>query len=130
MNNRIWNCKNPYQGASKKVLCVCSAGLLRSPTAAKVLWKEYGYNTRACGLDAGHALIPIDDVLITWADEIVVMTESQKEWLHRRFFKDREPFTVISLDIEDSFAYMDENLVKAILTNYKRKLFDTQRSDI
>jgi predicted protein tyrosine phosphatase len=30
--NRLGNCKNYHQGKFKRVLCVCSAGLLRSPT--------------------------------------------------------------------------------------------------
>ena len=47
--NRLGNSRNIYQGKDKRVLCVCSAGLLRSPTAANVLHKEFGYNTRACG---------------------------------------------------------------------------------
>ena len=69
--NRLFNCSNPYQGKAKKVLCVCSAELLRSPTAAVILQQEYGYNTRAVGVEDSFALIPIDDVLIEWADEIV-----------------------------------------------------------
>ena len=64
--NALWNCKNPYQGRDKRVLCVCSAGLLRSPTIAKVLVMN-GYNTRSCGC-RDYALIQIDNVLIEWAD--------------------------------------------------------------
>lgn len=48
--NRIANASNKFQGSYKRVLCVCSAGLLRSPTAALVLSKDpYNFNTRACG---------------------------------------------------------------------------------
>ena len=39
---------NPYQGTDKKLLFVCSAGLLRSATAANLFAKK-GYNTRGCG---------------------------------------------------------------------------------
>ncbi len=38
--NRWGNIDNPYQGSAKKVLCVCSAGMLRSPTAANVLYVD------------------------------------------------------------------------------------------
>ena len=125
MNNRMWNCKNPYQGHEKKVLCVCSAGLLRSPTAAKVLWKEYGYNTRACGLDVGHALIPIDEVLLTWADEIVCMTHDQCDYIRSRFgFRDTP---IVCLGINDSYAYMDPNLIANILTAYKWEMFGIEQ---
>lgn len=78
--NRKWNSHNEYQGKHKRVLCVCSAGLLRSPTAAWVLSNPpYNFNTRAAGIDVGHALIPVDDVLIEWADEIVCMDEYQQK---------------------------------------------------
>ena len=57
--NRLHNATNPYQGSYKKVLCVCSAGMLRAPTAAVVLSRPpYDFNTRAVGTDLGTALIP------------------------------------------------------------------------
>lgn len=69
--NRLANVGNVFQTNAKRVLCVCSAGLLRSPTAANVLHQEYGFNTRAAGISAEYALIPVDQALIAWADEIV-----------------------------------------------------------
>lgn len=117
MNNRLYNCKNPYQGETKKVLCVCSAGLLRSPTAAHVLSAPpYNYNTRCAGLDRGHALILVDDVLIAWADEIVVMNKEQERTLGQCF--DTEGKKIICLDIADNYAYRDPVLVGLIKNNY------------
>lgn len=116
MNNRIWNVKNPYQGDSKKVLCVCSAGLLRSPTAANVLHREFGYNTRACGTDTDHALIPLDSVLCEWADEIVVMEQRHANKITALDAKFEEK--IICLSVPDSFAFMDEELQKFILEAY------------
>ena len=57
---------NPYQGKDKRVLFVCSAGLLRSATAARIYASKY--NTRAAG-SANYALVPVSDELIAWADE-------------------------------------------------------------
>ena len=115
MNNRKHNSKNPYQGDAKKVLCVCSAGLLRSPTAAVVLHREFGHNTRSCGYEASFALIPLDDVLAHWADEIVVM-ESYMALEIQRKYQDK---LVYCLNIKDSFPYMDETLQKQIKENYE-----------
>ena len=113
MMNRLANCMNEYQGRTRRVLCVCSAGLLRSPTAAVVLSQEpYNFNTRAAGLNLEYALIPVDEVLIKWADEIVVM---EKKMLGR-FEKCLKP--VIVLDIEDCFAYRDPQLVQLIKEKY------------
>jgi len=112
--NRKFNAGNPYQGKYKRILCVCSAGLLRSPTAAWVLSNEpYNYNTRAAGLDIGHALIPVDDVLLEWADEIVCMDEYQQKVLQ---YKTKKP--VYNLGISDNFEYRDKGLCKMIQIHY------------
>ena len=115
--NRLHNASNPNQGDYKKVLCVCSAGLLRSPTAAIVIQKAYGHNTRAVGTDESHALIPIDAVHIEWADEIVVMDQWQLEYLERRY-PSINTKRVINLEIEDDFAYMEPQLQELILERY------------
>lgn len=74
--NRLHNMRNPNQGSSKKVLCVCSAGLLRSPTLAWILSNEpFNFNTRAVGSSSGYALIVLDEVQIQWADAIVFVDE-------------------------------------------------------
>lgn len=113
--NRKYNARNPFQGKYKRVLCVCSAGLLRSPTLAWLLSNEpYNYNTRAAGLDVGHALIPVDDVLIEWADEIVCMDEYQQKVL-----KERTEKPVINLKIGDSFEYRDKGLIKIMKMHYE-----------
>ena len=106
-NNRAWNSKNPNQGKFKRVLAVCSAGLLRSPTVAWMLANEpWGFNTRAAGLDQGHALIYADDVLLEWADEIVCMDEYQQKVL-----KERTTKPVHNLRIGDNFEYRDKGLI-------------------
>ncbi len=79
LDNRKRNSGNPYQGEFKRVLCVCSAGLLRSPTAAMVLSQDpFNFNTRAAGIVPNYALIPVDEVLLEWADEIVCMELEHK----------------------------------------------------
>lgn len=112
--NRLATTKNQFQGNYKKVLCVCSAGCLRSPTAAVVLSQEpFNFNTRSCGIDTGFAIIPIDPVLMEWADEIVCMDEFQKKKLNQMTDK-----PVINLNIGDTFAYRDPWLVAKIKKRY------------
>lgn len=108
--NRKWNCHNGYQGKYKHVLCVCSAGLLRSPTTAWVLSNEpYNFNTRAAGLEASYALIRVDEVLLEWADEIVCMDEYQEQELQKRTKK-----PIHNLKIGDNFEYRDKGLIAMI----------------
>ena len=115
--NRLANCSNKYQGKYKRVLCVCSAGLLRSPTAAWVLSNEpYNFNTRAAGLTKEFALVPVDEVLLTWADQIVVMNSEQAEQIRSLLGDEEKPIVV--LGIEDNFKYRDETLVGMIRQSY------------
>lgn len=117
--NRLGFVKNPYQGKYKKVLCVCSAGLLRSPTAAVVLSQPpYNFNTRAAGIETEFALIPVDQVLIAWADEIVCMNASNALRLREKFGKQVEGKKVITLNIPDNFEYRDPELVRLIEERY------------
>lgn len=115
--NRLANCRNEFQGPEKRVLCVCSAGLLRSPTTAWVLSQApYFYNTRAAGLVNEFALIPVDRVLTTWADEIVCMEQSQVQQLMSKF--DVPVSKIICLNISDSFARMNPALIMMIRESY------------
>lgn len=113
--NRLANSKNEFQGAYKRVLCICSAGLLRSPTASFVLSQEpYNYNTRAAGLSKEYALVPVDEVLLHWADEVVCMTPAQATEL-----RDRTDKPIKCLNIEDSYSYREPALVELIKERYE-----------
>jgi predicted protein tyrosine phosphatase len=117
--NRMYNMTNPAQGDYKKVLCVCSAGLLRSPTAALVLSQEpFGFNTRAAGMSSDFALVIVDEYLLAWADEIVCMTNDQKVNLIDMVKDQSVPRPVICLGIEDDFEYRDPKLMKLIAEKY------------
>ena len=120
--NRLHNLDNPYQGDTKRVLCVCSAGLLRSPTAAIVLAGEpFNFNTRAAGLDESYALIPVDDALLIWADEIVCMDSDQKRRIETKLAALRSitiETPVVNLNIEDSYSYRDPRLIERIHNTY------------
>lgn len=116
--NRLANAKNYFQGDYKKVLCVCSAGLLRSPTAAFVLSQEpYNHNTRAVGINEDFALIPFDEVLIHWADLILCMQKDQYDIIKNHTNKD-----VVCLGIRDEYAYRDPELIEAIKKAYDKYL--------
>lgn len=117
--NRSYNMSNPAQGDYKRVLCVCSAGLLRSPTAALVLsQKPFNFNTRAAGVEKDYALIVVDEYLYHWADEIVCMSQEQVEKIERDFGHGK---TVVCLDIPDSYEYRDPELMLLIKKSYDAK---------
>ena len=120
---------NAYQGKHKKVLTVCSAGCLRSPTAAHILSSEpFNFNTRCAGTSKEYAIIPITDALIVWADVILCMDSDQQRYINEmqnELASSYDAFDykqVINLEIEDDYAYRDPELVK-IMTEKFKELF-------
>lgn len=113
---------NRHQGNYKKVLTVCSAGLLRSPTAAWVLSNEpYNYNTRSAGSRPEYALNLVDEVLIEWADEIVFMQTSHLERVRNQFDLPSDKKYIV-LNIPDDFCYRDPTLINLIKESYDNYL--------
>jgi len=102
---------NRYQGDAVKALFVCSAGILRSPTAALHFAKTKGWNTRAVGDNQEFALIPVSEALMRWADIVFVMTADQRFHLKTDFGESLNE-KVFILNIEDDFAFMEPDLVK------------------
>jgi predicted protein tyrosine phosphatase len=122
MNNRLWNCKNPYQGKDLKVLTLCSAGLLRSPTLAWILSNEpFNFNTRAAGVSKSFALIPVDEVLLEWADIVVCVESDVFDQLSADFELD-DTKTFVCLNASDSFEFKDPELI-AIMTEQVTERF-------
>jgi predicted protein tyrosine phosphatase len=112
---------NPYQGKDKRVLFVCSAGLLRSATGARLYAPKY--NTRACGTEQ-YALIPLSVNLCLWAHEIVFVNKEN----HRAFLnfllrldlpEDSFSEKVRVLDIPDQFRHMHPRLIELFKEQYE-----------
>lgn len=120
--NQLANAHNPYQSDRKKVLCVCSAGLLRSTTIAAYLSKNYGYNVRNCGTSQEYALIPLSEALLHWADEIHVVAEQEHHVRTALDATQAERYKntrVVVLDIPDQYSAFDEELLNIIDEFYK-----------
>jgi predicted protein tyrosine phosphatase len=120
---------NAYQGKHKKVLTVCSAGCLRSPTAAHILSSEpWNFNTRCAGTSEEYAIVPITDALIVWADVIVCMDAFQQlhiNTMQNKLATEYDAFDykqVINLDIDDIYEYRNPKLVE-IMTEKFKELF-------
>lgn len=114
MNNRLWNACNPNQGDALKALCICSAGLLRSPTVAWILSNEpFNLNTRAAGSTKTFALIHADEVLLHWADILVFVNQENFDETTRDYpdvlDQDKQ---IIVLDLPDRFKTRDPELVR------------------
>lgn len=111
--NALANAKNPYQGNMKKVLAVCSAGLLRSPTVAYILSNPpFNFNTRAAGAEPEYALIPISDLLVHWAEEIVCVEQWQADRVHKLLKDLGETKPVHVVKTPDQYRTRDPELIK------------------
>lgn len=120
MRNQLSNVGNQFQGNAKRVLCVCSAGMLRSPTLSNVLHRQYGFNTRAVGSCKEYALIPISQALIWWADEIVFVNQENFDDLDEEEKEEIESVgvKVTVLNILDDFNWNDPELQALLLQEY------------
>jgi len=115
--NALHNCKNKYQGSATRALVLCSAGLLRSPSVASYLDKELDYNCRAAGVH-DYALIPVDEVLVTWADVVVCVSPEIADVFKYKY----KHQAIIILDIPDIYPYKDPELMELIKKEVDNKL--------
>lgn len=124
--NRLYNTKNPAQGMQKRVLCLCSAGLLRSPTVAWVLSNPpYDYNTRAAGVTEEYALIPVDQYLLCWADEVVCVEPSIRDKLVEYCAREEIDLSgtlMVVLSIPDMYERRSAKLVEIVERQYREHI--------
>lgn len=123
--NREHNIGNPYQGTYTKTLCVCSAGLLRSPTMAWLLSQPpYNHNVRAVGTDESFALICLDEALLIWADLILCSDDdSYYKTLNKVKEYDLSPKrleSIFNLHIKDSYEYRNETLINILTDKFNK----------
>jgi len=117
--NQLGNVRNYHQGSYKRVLFVCSAGLLRSATAAHVFSGDpYNWNTRTAGADNEYALNPVNEALLAWADVVYLMEPEHLEYLERTFqdILDLYKSKIRVLDIPDRYPYRDPALIEFLKT--------------
>jgi len=124
--NQLHNISNSWQGNTKKVLCVCSAGLLRSATLQNFLILEYGYNVRNCGTEESYALIPISQALVLWADEIVFVNASNFNSVKSELAEYGVLEKCHVLNIPDVFAFNEPPLIEICKDQYQKIVLDKQ----
>ena len=112
---------NMHQGDYKRVLTVCSANMLRSPTIAHVLSAEpYNFNTRSAGTHS-YALIPVTEELLFWADEIVCADTEHAIAIRDKMMDLNLNKPIVNLQIEDIYEYRNPKLVELIKERYESR---------
>ena len=95
---------------TNRILFVCSENRLRSPTAAAVFSEYDGVEAISAGTNADCETTVSGD-LIEWADVILVMENSHKRKITKKFSALLRDKKVGVLQIPDHFKYMDQLLV-------------------
>jgi predicted protein tyrosine phosphatase len=127
--NQLGNINNSSQNQDKykRVLFICSAGLLRSATAAHIFSGEpYNWNTRPAGVSVEYALNPVTEALLEWADKVYCMEPEHLEDLKHIFddiiddlLEHRGNDFIEVLNIPDTFSYRDPQLVTLLQEKVK-----------
>jgi predicted protein tyrosine phosphatase len=116
---------NSYQGDYKRVLTVCSANMLRSPTIAHVLSAEpYNFNTRSAGTQF-YALIPVTEDLLMWADEVVCADTEHALYIRDKMIEYMLDKPIINLNIPDIYEYRNPELIELIKERYGQRTAGT-----
>jgi len=92
-----------------KVLFICNQNENRSKTAEELFRDTF--KTKSAGL---YNEKPVNEKQLSWADVIVVMEDSQRAEIAKRFPKLYMQKRVLSLDIPDVYHYNQPELVNAL----------------
>jgi len=89
-----------------KILFVCNQNKNRSKTAEKIFRNTF--NTKSAGLYNDK---PVTKSQLSWADIIIVMEDSQRKEIARRFPVQYIKKRLLSLDIPDIYGYNQPELI-------------------
>ncbi|MFA8384366.1 MAG: low molecular weight protein tyrosine phosphatase family protein [Pelagibaca sp.] len=105
-----------------KVLFVCTANKLRSPTAEDVFRDYPGIEAMSAGTDA-NAPNPLTAELVASVDLIIVMENHHREWIRRKFKKNRPADSrIITLNIPDEYERGDPELIELLKSKVTHRL--------
>lgn len=96
-----------------RVLFVCSENRMRSPTAEAVFSEYEGVEALSAGTNRDSET-PVSGDLIEWADVILVMEESHRDKLTKRFGELLRHKRLAILSIPDVYPFMDPLLVDVL----------------
>ena len=95
-----------------RLLFICGRNLRRSPTAAAIYANDPRLEARSAGVSPQSRRV-VTQRDLDWATLIVVMERKHAARLRDRFSNRPLP-RIVSLDIEDEYELMDEELIERI----------------
>jgi len=107
------------QGSHKRVLFVCSGGMLRSATSAHFMAAVGDWNTRNCGT-MSSALPPMHANLMEWAEVIYCMESEHAQAVTNQFPWAQAKVKV--LNIKDKYFYRDPALINLLHEIFEKEI--------
>jgi len=104
-----------------KVLFVCTANKLRSPTAEDVFRDYPGIEAMSAGTDA-NAPTPLTKELVASVDLIIVMENYHREHIRKKFKQRPSDSRIITLNIPDEFERGDPELIELLKSKVTHRL--------
>ena len=98
------------------ILFICSRNKWRSRTAETIFKDNQDHHVKSAGTE-NDARIKVTEKLIRWADLIFVMEKRHKQRLQEKYDDALTDKTIVILDIEDNYQYMDEELIAMLKTS-------------
>ena len=92
-----------------RVLFICNQNENRSKTAEELFKNKF--ETKSAGL---YNETPITKKQLSWADIVIVMEDSQRSEIAKRFPEQYIKKQIISLDIPDVYNYKNPNLIRML----------------
>lgn len=96
-----------------RLLFICSQNRLRSPTAEAVFSQWPGVEALSAGLNH-DAVAPVSSDLIEWADVLVVMENTHKVKLSKKFRASLKGKRIVVLGVPDEYEYMQPELIRLL----------------
>jgi predicted protein tyrosine phosphatase len=94
------------------LLVVCSRNRIRSRTAEYLFKNDLRFNIRSAGL-RGKSERKISEKDILWADLILTMEDSHKNWI-KGLYRHLELPPIEVLGINDDYIYLDSELIELL----------------
>lgn len=102
------------------ILVVCGRNKKRSRTAESILKNDFRFNIRSAGMSSSSN-VEISERLLDWADLVFVMERGYGVRI-RGIFRHMDLPPIETLDIEDQYDFMDEELIELLRNRINKTL--------
>ena len=97
----------------KNLLFICKHNQMRSRTAESIYSDDSRYDVKSAGISK-NAQVKLSEDLIIWADIVFVMENKFKDIIVDLYPIEFISTKIVSLDIPDTYYYMEPQLVELI----------------